>query len=183
MTTSGDGVGEGTTIGAGEGFVDGDALLEDGVLAGGEDGAGNGLDGTEVGFDGDKLVGDGVGSKSQTFIRQLRPTSVLRASKISQNSSTKIASSLPVKSIDMAGGSPGLVEHLLNAFGPMTLAQFEVMFPYPGTRQDSGDPLAAKGSPKTAGSESNRLSSMHVKVDRCCTLSILNILMTSVGIG
>jgi hypothetical protein len=170
VTTLGEGVGEGTITGAAEGFVDGDTPGEDGVLVGEEDGEGegNGLVGTEEGSNDGMLLGDGVGLKSQTSIR---------------HSSTKIASSLAVKSIDMGGGSPGLDEHLLNAFGPMTLAQFEVMLLYPGTRQDSGDPLAAAGSPKTVGSESKRLSSMHVKVDRCCTLSIVNIFMNSVGIG
>ena len=129
----GEGVGKATKIGACVGFVDGDSTVEDGTedsLVGSEDGPSS--DGM--------LLGDGVGSKSQTSIRQLRPTSVLRASKISQNSSTKIASSLPVKSIDMDGVSPGLAEHFLNAIGPMTFAQFDVMLLYPGTKQDSGDP-------------------------------------------
>ena len=96
VTTSDEGVGKGTITGEEAGFVDGDTTGEDGVFDGEEDGAGDGLVGTDEGPKDGMLLGDGVGSKSQTSIRQSRPTSVLRASKISQNSSTKMASSFPV---------------------------------------------------------------------------------------
>ena len=41
-------------------------------------------------------LGDSVGSNAQRSMRHLRPVFVLRVSKISQNSSRKIASSVPV---------------------------------------------------------------------------------------
>ena len=100
-------VGNEVKTGAGDGFAVGDATWEDGVLDGDDTGcaegvgAGDGVVGRDDRSDDGTLLGKVVGLKSQTSIRQLRPTSVLRVSKIAQNSSTKIASSFPVKAIDM----------------------------------------------------------------------------------
>ncbi len=97
---SGDGVGNEVKTGAGDGFEVG-GLDGDDTGSAEENGAGDGVVGREDGSDDGILLGDGVGSKSHTSIRQSRPTFVLRVSKIEQNSSTKIAWSFPVKSIDM----------------------------------------------------------------------------------
>ena len=70
--------------------------FEDGVVDGAE--VDDVVDGAEVDGSTDgtgENDGDGVGSNSQRSNRQPRPTSVLRASKNPQNSSTKMALELP----------------------------------------------------------------------------------------